>query len=304
MADVEKKVVNDSAFTEEEMQEAFGTTDKSEMDDWEKEMNTVNSTSLMIAYERYLETQREDALFKDPLAEHLMGISGKQLSTTFEKNGIHFGFGDWSDFHRMWTAVRTKFIDDWLEAGCERLGKDVQIVNLGAGVDSRGYRLDFIQPDMTIFEVDMKKTNDVKLKRLSQLDFQPKCTIHTLSCDITTDELEKKLEGAGFSSEKPTLWLAEGLVMYFNSLELQVGLMQRIIAMSGPNSEACVNFMINEDYPQAPGMEDVKSAFAGWHNVDIYSYGQPELNFGRYQGSEPFNVGFSFAVATQADIST
>ena len=41
MADAERK----ENFTEEEMQETFGTTDKSEMDDWEKEMSTVNSVN-------------------------------------------------------------------------------------------------------------------------------------------------------------------------------------------------------------------------------------------------------------------
>ena len=37
---------------------------------------------------------------------------GESLSTAFEAYATPFGFPDWPDFHRTWTAVRTKFIDD------------------------------------------------------------------------------------------------------------------------------------------------------------------------------------------------
>merc|ERR1719361_1474477 len=70
-----------------------------------------------------------------------MGKSGKEVSESFRGNNVAFGFPDWPEFHVCWTAVRTAFIDNWLKEGCERIGDGVQIVNLGAGVCSRGYRL-------------------------------------------------------------------------------------------------------------------------------------------------------------------
>ena len=40
---------------------------------------------------------------------------GESLSAAFEAYATPFGFPDWPDFHRTWTAVRTKFIDDRIE---------------------------------------------------------------------------------------------------------------------------------------------------------------------------------------------
>ena len=37
---------------------------------------------------------------------------GEGLSKAFEDYAAPFGFADWPQFHKTWTAVRTRFIDD------------------------------------------------------------------------------------------------------------------------------------------------------------------------------------------------
>ena len=103
--------------------------------------NFVNDSALMIAFERSLETARPDALFQDPFALAMAGKKGEGLSSTFGTYAAGFGFPEWPEFHKMWTAVRTKFIDDRLKAHAAS-GEFTQLVNLGAGVDTRAYRLD------------------------------------------------------------------------------------------------------------------------------------------------------------------
>ena len=37
---------------------------------------------------------------------------GEGLSKAFEDYAAPFGFADWPQFHKTWTVVRTRFIDD------------------------------------------------------------------------------------------------------------------------------------------------------------------------------------------------
>merc|ERR1712224_456772 len=109
-------------------------------------MNTVdnftNDSAMMIAWERSLETKRNaDALFTDPFAEALAGSKGEGLSSNFENMCGVFEFEGWPEFHKSWVAVRTRFIDDRIKHYAST-GRFTQLVNLGAGMDTRAYRLE------------------------------------------------------------------------------------------------------------------------------------------------------------------
>ena len=71
---------------------------------------------------------------------------------------------------QVWTVVRTKFIDDVLSAvrGVQ------QMVNLGAGVDTRPYRLDIYKEFKASFEVDTTEVPAAYLPHFpTYLDFEP-----------------------------------------------------------------------------------------------------------------------------------
>ncbi len=71
---------------------------------------------------------------EDPFAEILAGPKGQTLSDSFGAGSAHFGLPDWPEFHKTWTAVRTRFIDDQIVRVAEnRECKIEQLVNLGAG---------------------------------------------------------------------------------------------------------------------------------------------------------------------------
>ena len=98
---------------------------------------------MMIAYERALETRRgATALFQDPFASVLAGNQGEKLSSDFGNNCKVFGVEGWPEFHKTWTAVRTKFIDDHIRR-CASTGQIKQLVNLGGEFweGSRGYEV-------------------------------------------------------------------------------------------------------------------------------------------------------------------
>ena len=71
---------------------------------------------------------------EDPFAEILAGPKGQVLSDSFGAGSAHFGLPDWPEFHKTWTAVRTRFIDDQIVKVAENKEfKIEQLVNLGAG---------------------------------------------------------------------------------------------------------------------------------------------------------------------------
>eukprot|EP00391_Amoebophrya_sp_Ameob2_P013719 CAMPEP_0178987184 /NCGR_PEP_ID=MMETSP0795-20121207/3124_1 /TAXON_ID=88552 /ORGANISM="Amoebophrya sp., Strain Ameob2" /LENGTH=305 /DNA_ID=CAMNT_0020678339 /DNA_START=422 /DNA_END=1338 /DNA_ORIENTATION=+ len=112
------------------------------MDDLEVE--TPHSfTGRMCAGSRYEEHTRKDRLFTDPQAFALAGSSGRRQP-----------MGAWI------LVPRTKFGDDLLVERYHNHGAR-QLVLLGAGMDSRAFRLPGL-PELKVFEVDQQTTFDVK----------------------------------------------------------------------------------------------------------------------------------------------
>ena len=71
------------------------------------------STAQAIAYERMIESKREDRLFNDPLAEHFIGDRGQRVSKFL--NDMLVQYFNIENFCMMFTACRTRLINDHLE---------------------------------------------------------------------------------------------------------------------------------------------------------------------------------------------
>ncbi|MFZ0921443.1 MAG: class I SAM-dependent methyltransferase, partial [Candidatus Acidiferrales bacterium] len=100
-------------------------------------MNTsvrnVSDTARWVAYFRALETERDDALFRDPYARRLAGERGFEIAGTLSDGNKH----EWA-----WVA-RTLLFDQFVSRAIIE-GADL-ILNLGAGLDARPYRMDLPQ---------------------------------------------------------------------------------------------------------------------------------------------------------------
>ena len=268
----------------------------------------TNDSAFMIAYERAIETEKEHGLIDDPFARMLAGDKGKDLSDSF---GISAAtdFKLWPDFHKQWTVVRTKFIDDHItkivsEAetnqghgdGAERL--KIQFLNLGAGLDTRSLRLKPLSRIKASYEVDMSAINEPKIKLFEAIGAGSKypflCPRHIITANMMNDgELEANLIEGGFDSEIPTIVLAEGLIMYLGpKAETFLVDVSRIVVASG--SWLILNFL------EHPGLtsEMVRELLekGGWKDLTFNCFGDDVLNYGRYeQGYEP-SKHFSFVV--------
>src|ERR1700722_6315973 len=90
----------------------------------------VSDTAFMVATERAREGERKKPLFRDPLAGVLAGERGQRIVARL---GRQAALGTWA------LAIRTVVIDDYIQAA---IAKGVGlVVNLGAGLDTRPYRM-------------------------------------------------------------------------------------------------------------------------------------------------------------------
>lgn len=183
----------------------------------------VGTTGLGVAAIRAVETKRPDRLFADPLAAAFVAASG------------------WTPPDRppdartralvRWVVARTVFLDGLLaaagDAGCR------QAVLLGAGYDTRAFRLPW-PPGARLFELDSAGVLDSKARVLATQAAQPACDRVPVACDLREDWPGALLE-AGFAADQPTVWIAEGLLVYLDWDEVQ-GLIADLTELSAPGS--------------------------------------------------------------------
>jgi methyltransferase (TIGR00027 family) len=112
-------------------------------------------------------------------------------------------------------VVRTRHIDAALEASLTR-GVE-QVVILGAGLDSRAYRMRDQYSTVRFFEVDSPATQQKKKERVEQLFGSLPSQVVYVPVDFETQSLEERLAEAGFSAEEPSFFVWEGVTMYLNA---------------------------------------------------------------------------------------
>jgi methyltransferase (TIGR00027 family) len=130
---------------------------------------SVSDTALWVAVYRALETQRPDALFKDPYADRLAGPRGREIVDSIPKGR-----------QTAWPLiVRTAVLDELILARVAA-GADA-VLNLAAGLDTRPYRLD-LPPGLTWVEADLPAMIAYKEQALS--GDAPRCGLERRAVDL------------------------------------------------------------------------------------------------------------------------
>lgn len=169
-------------------------------------IDTVSDTAIWVAYYRALETERQDALFHDSMARKLIGERGAAIDKQAHS------LSKITQFH---VVIRTVVIDQFI-ADLVSNGADT-ILNLGAGLDTRPYRLD-LPPHVKWIEVDYPHVIDFKNKMLA--NEQPKNKIERVPLDLANRNERKKLfAGVGASSQN-VLVLTEGVLGYLTETDV------------------------------------------------------------------------------------
>ncbi|MEU6284258.1 SAM-dependent methyltransferase [Streptomyces sp. NPDC047028] len=187
------------------------------------------ATAVGVARVRALESEQENALFRDPLARAFAAAGGLWSSPP--------QLPDDEAARRRWLGVafsiviRTKFLDDLLEQASASGVR--QVVLLGAGMDSRAFRMDWPE-GMRLFEVDTVAPLDFKASVLRQERAVARCERITVPVDLR-DDWPGALAAAGHDAAAPTVWIAEGLLIYLPEDAVEL-LLARIGARSAIGS--------------------------------------------------------------------
>jgi methyltransferase (TIGR00027 family) len=179
-------------------------------------IQNVSDTAYWVAYYRELESERADALFKDPLAKILVGSHGKTIAENMK----------FSMRYTHWVVViRTCIIDQYIQKLLDD-GIDT-VINLGAGLDTRPYRLQ-LPPNLHWIEVDYPHTIEHKNKVLAAET--PRCRLERIALDLADGKKRKELFARLGSQSKKALILTEGVIPYLseeNVLELAADLLSQ-----------------------------------------------------------------------------
>jgi len=200
---------------------------------------SVGSTAVMVAAARAVETERPDALIRDPYAKLLVTSSGAgvlweaMLDSEVAAKIEALDEESAAQLHHMrgYQAVRTHFFDTYFaDAVADGIR---QVVILASGLDSRAYRLDW-PAGTTVYEIDQPQVLAYKSTTLAESGVTPSADRREVAIDLRQD-WPAALKAAGFDPSARTAWLAEGLLMYLPA-EAQDRLFTLIGELSPPGS--------------------------------------------------------------------
>ncbi len=161
----------------------------------------VSDTAFWIASYRANESLRSDALFKDPLAALLSEEKGQDIVDYISGSR-----------YVSWTVViRTRVIDEMINS-CLLEGVDT-IINLGAGLDTRPYRLD-LPTSLRWIEVDYPHLIEFKEEKLK--NEKPNCHLERVTLDLAHLEERQIFFSKVNSQAKKVLILTEGVIPYLS----------------------------------------------------------------------------------------
>jgi methyltransferase (TIGR00027 family) len=171
----------------------------------EPSLRNISDTARWVAVYRARETERADAVFRDPFAARLAGEQGKQIAAGFSLSETH-----------AWSFVARTFLIDRFISQEVQQGVDM-VVNLAAGLDSRPYRMS-LPAQLRWVEVDLPELLDYK-EEILQHD-RPVCQLERIRLDLADVDQRRKLFADLGSQAKKVLVLTEGLLIYLSPEEV------------------------------------------------------------------------------------
>jgi len=135
--------------------------------------------------------------------------------------------------------VRVEYFDDVVKASIAD-GLE-QLVVLGAGYDSRAYRIDGLK-NIRVFEVDHPGTQRLKIGKVREIFGSLPDHVVYVPADLAMDDLGQRLAASGYDRSRKTLFITEGLVMYLPPAAVD-GLLAFVVKNSGRGSAMVFDYI-------------------------------------------------------------
>ncbi|KAM3237113.1 hypothetical protein CQW23_10930 [Capsicum baccatum] len=237
----------------------------------------------------------------DPLAEFLAGETYlKKLYEKIKKDVLNNA----REISGVIIAVRTLWFDKRIEAALTSFdGGGAQVVILGAGMDTRAYRLSCLK-DSNIFEVDFPEVLQMKtaiIEAATETTDEQKHqlmiakSLNRVAADLREKDWLEKLQESGLKLNKKTVWVLEGILYYLSHSNAMDVL--KIIANNCTSAHTVLladfmnkqsttmsssNFHFYSDYP------DQLLPSLGFSDVELSQIGDPDAHFGLLH--DPLNL--------------
>lgn len=182
---------------------------------------SVAFTAKLCAAARALEHERGDRrrLIKDELAFALAGPVAMQSAKDRIRNS--------SARRSPRIAIRCKYFDDYIAEALRNKSangkKSVQLVFLGAGMDTRAFRLAGIERATCVFEVDNMSVLTEKRDALNMVSTRPRLRarkLRAVGADLASDDWPGGLLNSGFDQDVCTIWVVEGVLYYLEDSQV------------------------------------------------------------------------------------
>ena len=165
-------------------------------------VRNISDTALWVAYYRALETERPDALFRDPFARALAGERGERIA---KSQTSYAGKNVWPFIAR--TVLFDRFVGEEVRAGADL------VVNLAAGLDMRPYRMD-LPKALRWVEVDLPDILDYKERVIGGA--APTCRLERVRLDLSNESARRALFARLGADSSRAVVLTEGLLIYLS----------------------------------------------------------------------------------------
>ncbi len=168
-----------------------------------------------VAIHRFVESQRPEGerICYDPYAVHFLSpeLLEFRARNPDKVKAIQEQYERF--FPGLGNSIRAKvrYFDDFIMKSIDE-GLD-QLVILGAGYDSRAYRIEGLKKIVT-FEVDHPATQMVKTEKVKKIFGSLPDHVVYVSADLGREDFGKRLLEMGYDRSKKTLFIMEGVIFY------------------------------------------------------------------------------------------
>jgi methyltransferase (TIGR00027 family) len=185
--------------------------------------------------------------------------------------------------------ARTRYIDDYVN---EHIDDGLrQLIILGAGYDSRAYRMENLKGKVKVFEVDHPATQERKIKKLKEMLAPLPDHVVYVSIDFNRERLPQRMFQCGYDKDKRSLFIWEGVTPHLTAEAVDETL-SFVARNSGAGSSIIFNYVLKslvEGTCELEGAKEIRKAFSRGGILDFGSEGGDALRFGLDEGAiHPF----------------
>jgi len=237
---------------------------------------------------RTIETEKPESerLCYDPFARGFVGITNNVIGMIPPLRKLALWYLERKHpFLLDCIPARTRYIDEYVDK-CIDDGLQ-QLIILGAGYDSRAYRIERLKGKVTVFEVDHPATQKRKIEKVKKILYPLPSNVVYAPIDFNKQKLSHVVPQSGYDRDKKSLFIWEGVTPYLTADAVDETL-HFVATNSGPGSSIIFNYILKsvvDGTCQVEGAREIRKAFSRGGIADFSSTQGDRLRFGIEEGT-------------------